>query len=363
MGIAGMAVRAAVHSAEKAARDARLAQGADAYLPPHMQPKGSAAVAVRDGDAIDVRPDQVVTAVPHVKLNGARLLADAYTGLRHFAVWPSEAALVTATLWGAQAHAKDKNGLPVWQYSPRLFFTSKEGGSGKSQMTKLALRVAPRGKLLVESSKASLIAFIAEQATVGVTELDVLVGTGTRNRWFTAIANAGFDPETATSKMSGGKKVEIPLFGPMVLDGLDSVINSTGVELRTLMSRCIIIRVKRAPEGYRAPRLDGQARKAFGWVRDQMALWMMQEAADGIGDDVPEVPQGLGNRPASLWEPLFAVADRAGGDWPHRAREACATLEAAAGLPQDEEEEQRHRSTFDAWAAKAAAQADEDDDL
>jgi hypothetical protein len=230
-------------------------------------------------------------------------------------------------------------------------------------MTKLVLRLAPRGKLLVEASKASLVGFIADRATVGVTELDVLVGTGGRNRWFTAIANAGFDPEAATSKMSGGKKLEIPLFGPMVLDGLDTVITSTGVELKTLMSRCVIIRAKRAPEGYRAPRMDGRAREAFGWLRDQFALWMMQEAADGIGEDVPEVPEGLGNRPASLWEPVFAVADRAGGSWPDRAREACETLEAAAGLPRDEDEDTRQRSVFDAWAAKASAQAGDDNDL
>lgn len=327
-----------------------------------MPVRAPSEVAVRQ-DVIDVKPSQVVTHIPRAKLDGAQLLASAYNGLGYFGVWPSEAALVTAALWTAQRHAVDKERMPVWQYSPHMFFTGSQGGCGKSKLAKLTLRLAPGPKLLLEPTKAALVAFIAKRATVGITELDILVGTGTRNRWVTAIANGAFDPEPTTSKMSGGKEVEIPLFGGMVLDGLDSVIHSTGVDLRTLMSRCIIVHVRKAPENYRAPRVDRQAREEFAWLQSQLALWMMQEVQDGIEDDVPGVPEGLGNRPASLWEPLFAVADRAGGTWPERAREACRTIEGSAGLPQDEAESRRHHSVFDAWAAKASAQAGDDDDL
>ena len=38
------------------------------------------------------------------------------------------------------------------------------------------------------------------------------------------------------------------------------------------------------------------------------------------------VPDGLNDRAADNWEPLLAVADRAGGDWPERARKAAVAL-------------------------------------
>jgi Protein of unknown function (DUF3631) len=41
-------------------------------------------------------------------------------------------------------------------------------------------------------------------------------------------------------------------------------------------------------------------------------------------------PRAITDRPADVWEPLIAVADAAGGDWPKRARAACTELAGAA---------------------------------
>src|SRR5262249_41490962 len=40
----------------------------------------------------------------------------------------------------------------------------------------------------------------------------------------------------------------------------------------------------------------------------------------------PAMPEGLTDRPADCWEPLLAVADVAGGEWPERARRAALKL-------------------------------------
>ena len=371
MSIIGGAAHLAERGVRDAARFAELEARGRARAQQRLAAAGLGAGAARAGTlavpmgTVAARPAGVVACRPPERLDGAQLLKDSCNGLANFAVWPSQSALITAALWSAQAHAKDpKTGLPVWQYAPRLFFTSEEGGSGKSKLTKLVLRLSPQPKLLVESSKASLVGFIADRCTVGVTELDVLVGTGGRTRWFTAIANAGFDPEPTTSKMDHGKKLEIPLFGPMVLDGLDSVIKSTGVELKTLMSRCIIVRVQRAPEGYVAPPMRTAEREAFAQHAAMLGAWMAQEVADGIADYEPPLPEGLGNRPASLWQPLLAVADAAGGRWPELARLACAEMIRSEhrGRPEDEEKETAYRSAFAAWGANAAAFADEDEE-
>ena len=93
-------------------------------------------IEVARGTVACTQPQTVV--IPRRVIDGAKLLTDTCTALNHFAVWPNEATLVTAVLWAAHAHGKDdKTHLPIWQYSPRLFFTSKEGGSGKSWMGRL----------------------------------------------------------------------------------------------------------------------------------------------------------------------------------------------------------------------------------
>jgi len=304
-----------------------------------------AAVAIREPGAV---------MVPREPVNGAQLLAETCVALDHFAIWPSEAALITSALWAAQRHARDdKTKLPVWQYSPHLFYTSTEGGSGKSWMGRLTAKLAPDGKMLVESSKASLVRLIAKRATIVVTELDVLVGNGGRNKWFTGIANAAYEPDIPTYRVDHGKELEIPLMGGMVLDGLDTVEKSTGAEMHTLMSRCIKNRVKRAPDGYRPPRFDDNARALFARGSMKLAAWMAQEVRNGIADHVPDVPEGLGNRPAALWEPLFAVADAAGGEWPRLARQACVELESP-GVAEDDEEEAAYQAALSAWASAGA---------
>jgi hypothetical protein len=64
-------------------------------------------------------------------------------------------------------------------------------------------------------------------------------------------------------------------------------------------------------------------------MRDCLAAWA-GEVADRVGASRPEMPPGIVDRPAELWEPLIAVADAAGGDWPALARKACIALAALA---------------------------------
>jgi hypothetical protein len=54
----------------------------------------------------------------------------------------------------------------------------------------------------------------------------------------------------------------------------------------------------------------------------------MQDAVVVLRDAEPEIPDALSDRAADSWEPLLAIADLAGGDWPERARRAALTLSA-----------------------------------
>jgi hypothetical protein len=45
----------------------------------------------------------------------------------------------------------------------------------------------------------------------------------------------------------------------------------------------------------------------------------------------PALPDGVADRDADVWEPLIALADAAGSEWPERAREAAEAFVFEAG--------------------------------
>src|SRR5262249_27625188 len=60
-------------------------------------------------------------------------------------------------------------------------------------------------------------------------------------------------------------------------------------------------------------------------IRDQLALWA-DAALDSVINKFPDMPAGVTDRDADVWESLLAVADVAGGTWPKRARVAAVAL-------------------------------------
>ena len=319
-----------------------------------------------------IRQPQTVVVPPREPIDGNAILLDVRTGLEHFAVWPREAALVASTLYAGQAHGRDgKTQIPVWPYSPHLFFTAAEadGGSGKSWMARLVGKFCPDGKMLVEPNKANFVRMIERRVTPIVTELDVLVNTGGRNKWFTGLANATYEADQETQRTQNGKQIDIPMQTPLILDGLESVIKGTGKDLKTLVSRCIIIHVERAPEGagrhgsarLRARCSPGAASSwASGWAR-----WSTR-ASSRSTTTVPRFtyrsrttcrtcrsgsvtgPPHYGSRSLrSLTRPGVS-----GREW---ARMACADLEhggddwATDDSETDDEREAVYRAALDAW--------------
>jgi hypothetical protein len=98
----------------------------------------------------------------------------------------------------------------------------------------------------------------------------------------------------------------------------------------TILTRSVIIRMRRrAPnetvESFRSRLHEPEGRA----LRERLAAWA-DTVRERLQDAFPEMPEGVSDRPADVWEPLLAIADAAGGGWPERAREACVELVAAA---------------------------------
>ena len=58
-------------------------------------------------------------------------------------------------------------------------------------------------------------------------------------------------------------------------------------------------------------------------LREALSNWI-GGIAESLGEAEPTMPPGVANRSREIWEPLLAIADAAGGHWPHIARQACA---------------------------------------
>ena len=93
-----------------------------------------------------------------------------------------------------------------------------------------------------------------------------------------------------------------------------------------MLSRSIIVRMRRRHAGEQVEPFRRRVHAADGErVRHQIELW----AQDSREIKWPELPPEITDRDADVWEPLIAIADAIGGEWPERARNAAIALVTA----------------------------------
>src|SRR5262249_37214054 len=143
------------------------------------------------------------------------------------------------------------------------------------------------------------------------------------NEEIRALLNAGHRKGAVAGRcVAHGKTVtteEIPAYAALAVSGLGWLPD-------TLMSRSIVVRMRPRHsdehiEPYR-PRLH-EAQGA------EVCRLVQQWAATQTEVTWPVLPEAIQDRAADCWEPLIAVADAAGGEWPERARAAAVFLVAA----------------------------------
>jgi Protein of unknown function (DUF3631) len=141
-----------------------------------------------------------------------------------------------------------------------------------------------------------------------------------------ALVNAGHRKGAVAYRCYGDpNKMEVrayPAFCAVALAGIGDLPP-------TILDRAVLVRMRRrAPDEQVESFRRRKAAKDADDLRDSLAKWM-EAHADQLADAEPEMPPGLVDRPADVWEALLAVADLAGGAWPVRARAAALELNAA----------------------------------
>ncbi|MGW5677565.1 DUF3631 domain-containing protein [Streptomyces sp. NPDC003860] len=259
-------------------------------------------------------------------IDGAELLDAVEAFHRRFNAFPSDDAFTAVVLWDAHTHLLD-----AFESTPRLAFLSPEPGSGKTRALEIIQTLVPRPMITTDVSPAALFRSVSDteaRPVVLLDEIDTVFGPrAAGNEDLRGLINAGHRRSGVVYRCVGDGSSQIvqpfPVYAALATAGLGDLPD-------TILTRSVVIRMRRRAPNEKVEAFRERINVAEGsTLRDRLAEW-----ADTVRDDVagawPDMPEGITDRPADVWEPLLAVADAAGGEWPARARAACVALVAAA---------------------------------
>jgi hypothetical protein len=261
-------------------------------------------------------------------MDGAGLLAELRAAFGRYVVFPSPQAADAVTLWTAASHAQ-----PAWEHAPRLAVVSPLKRCGKSRLLDVVAETCHAPLITINATIAAVVRSIgADPPTLLVDEADTLWGTRKQadtNEDLRGLLNAGHQRNRPMLRWDVTSRTaeQLDTFAMALLAAIGELPD-------TIMDRAVVIRMRRRAPGeqvqpYRtrrdAPPLHDLRESLSGWARQH--LHELQHAA-------PAMP--LEDRAADTWEPLIAIADLAGGDWPARARAAAATMTQAEAQQEED---------------------------
>jgi hypothetical protein len=236
-----------------------------------------------------------------------------------FSAFPSEHCAPMLALWYAHTWVAD-----AFYVTPRLILSSPEPGSGKTRVLEIAQHLTKAPEMTAGGSAAATVRMVAAgPITILMDEVDTIFGAGGGgNEEVRNVLNLGYKRTATVPKSKGdpatGFTIErLPIFAPAALAGL------SGRMPDTITTRAITVHLRRRRhnekvEPYRESKVTRQAEP----IRDALCEWMTS-IGESLIEAEPDMPPGVDDRPAEIWEPLLAIADQAGGHWPTTARDAC----------------------------------------
>jgi hypothetical protein len=271
-----------------------------------------------DQDTSDSQKQRILKA-------GLETLNKVETFLGRFVAYPSEAARVAHALWIAHTHVMD-----AWESTARIAFLSPEPASGKTRALEITELLVPNAVEAVNVTPAYLFRKVGEDQnelpTILFDEIDTVFGPKAKdNEEIRGFLNAGHRKGAVAGRcVVRGKTVEteeIPAYCAAAMAGLGGLPD-------TLLSRSVIIKMRRRGPNEHVEPYRRREHCREGWeLRDQLAKWGRKIAGEA-SKHWPEMPAGIADRDADVWECLLTVADKIGGDWPQRARVAAVALVA-----------------------------------
>jgi hypothetical protein len=229
------------------------------------------------------------------------------------------------TLWVGHTWTYDQ-----FDVTPYLAVQSPEKRSGKSRLLECLRLVARAAVPMAGASLAALFRIIDQRhPTLLLDEADTIFNKRTNDSTedIRGLLNNGYRRGTPFYRVVGeGTKMHVEdfdVFCPKAIASIRALPD-------TVQDRSIVVSLKRRA------RSEPVARFRFRMAEQEATV--IREWWESLAKDLPEeadVPEQLDDRAADSWEPLLALADQAGGDWPERARRAALVLSGEAE-PEDE---------------------------
>jgi putative DNA primase/helicase len=275
----------------------------------------------------------------HKSSNPVALLNDLRDVIKRYVVLPGLAA-ETLALWVVHTYA-----FTLRQVTTYIGVVSPEKRCGKTTLLELLGLLASRSLTAANISPSALFRVIQEtKPTLLIDEADTFLQGRDE---IAGILNASYRKGNAyVVRVAEGKarrkedRARQPEFGewthapangsPGAIEFAQyscwcpKVMAAIGRLPDTLADRCIVITMQRKMPGEKCERL----RHLNATEYRQRCAHFVQEHSEAIAQARPEIPSTLNDRAADIWEPLLAIADLAGGEWPELARQAAQKLSA-----------------------------------
>lgn len=251
------------------------------------------------------------------------LLDSVEATLSRYVAFPEEHHQVATALWVGHAHCVD-----AAESTPRLAALSPEPGSGKTRVLEVLELLTPGALHAVNISPAAMFRIIDKaRPTLLLDEADSYLGpqTAKNHEDIRALVNAGHRRGAVIPRCVGETHdvQNFPAYAAVALAGLGDLPE-------TILNRSIILPMRRRRhDEHIEPFRARDATPPAHALRDQLAGWAATNIAQ-LREQRPTMPPGITDRPADVWEPLLAIADAAGGDWPDRSRAACTAIVTAS---------------------------------
>lgn len=248
----------------------------------------------------------------------AALLEDCRRWVSGYLVITREQAIVLAA-WILHSWAIDAADATGY-----LDIHAPEKGCGKSRLLEVLATVVREPCLTGGTTAAALVRIMdVKQPTLLSDEADAAFGG---NKEFAedlrGIYNNGYTRGKPYLKVEG-KKFELrefKVFGAKAIAGIGRLPD-------TIASRSIPIEMKRKARGEDVmPFRQSEVALVAAPLREALDAWAVDATIDALKATRPKVPPELTDRQADITDPLFAIADMAGGEWPSALRRAIVSI-------------------------------------
>jgi hypothetical protein len=258
----------------------------------------------------------------------AALLSRVVGFIERFIVLRDHHQAVALALWVVHTHA-----FGAADSTPYPLITSPEKRSGKSRLLEVLNLLVARGWHVSGVSEAVLFRKIEKICpTLLLDEVDSIFATySEKTEPIRALINAGSRRGSQVSRCVGRDHdvEDFAVFCPKCLAGIE-----TGRLPETIRDRSIPIRLQRKRDEKVERFRYSQAKEDAEALATEMTTWASKNI-ESLKTIYPSLPSELNDRAAEGWEPLLALAEMAGGEWPERAALASVALCADVDIEDD----------------------------